>query len=62
MQLISDIGPLLTSDDVCRNQTSDAYYANLLVKFKANSSGMPLTMYLMCKRYEPFLEMPEFNL
>ena len=50
-------GPyLLTSDDERRNRTSDTYYANLLVKFDAESSGVPLTMYLTSKRYGPMIE------
>ena len=49
---ISTNGPyLLTSDDMCRNRTS------LLVKFDANSSGMPLMMYVTCKRYEPMTDL-----
>ena len=47
-------GPyLLMSDDVRRNRTSDTYYTNSLVKFDANSSVVPLTMYLASKRYGP---------
>ena len=41
------------SDDVRRNRTSDTYYTNSLVKFDANSSVVPLTMYLASKRYGP---------
>ena len=48
------IGPyLLMSDDVRWNRTSDTYYTNSLVKFDANSSVVPLTMYLASKRYGP---------
>ena len=53
---ISKNGPyLLMSDDVRRNRTSDTYYTNSLVKFDANSSVVPLTMYLASKRYGPLL-------
>ena len=48
------IGPyLLMSDNVRWNRTSDTYYTNSLVKFDANSSVVPLTMYLASKRYGP---------
>ena len=51
-------GPyILTSDDVGWNKTSDAYKANSLVKFDADSSGVPLRMYLTSKRYGPMFEM-----
>ena len=51
------IGPyLLMSDDVRWNRTSDTYYTNSLVKFDANSSVVPLTMYLASKRYGPMLK------
>ena len=49
-QGITIIGPyLLTSDNVRQNRTSDAYKAEI----DANSSGVPLTIYLTCKRYGP---------
>ena len=55
-------GPyLLMSDDVCRNPTLGGYYSNLLVKFDADSSGVPLTMYLTSKRYGPMLAFELFH-
>ena len=46
------------SDDERRNRTSDTYQANLLVKFNADSSGVPLTMFLTSKRYGPKVGKP----